>query len=46
MYDSLLKEMETRRNFQNNVGRPDSDLKPPDSTALEQLESRYSIEDQ
>lgn len=46
MYDNLLKEMDTRRNFQNDVGKPDGDLKPLDTTALEQLESRLSIEDQ
>lgn len=46
MRDRLLEEMETRRNFENNVAKPNGDLKPLDSTALQQLESRLSIEDQ
>lgn len=45
-YDQLVQEMEVERSFQNNDGKPDGDLKLLDKDALEQLESRLSVEDQ
>ncbi|KAI0340404.1 hypothetical protein BDW22DRAFT_1334308 [Trametopsis cervina] len=45
-YSKLIEEMELQRSFENNVGRPDGELKALDATALQQLESRLSIDDQ
>lgn len=45
-YDSLMREMETMRGFQNNDAMPDGDLKLLDGDALQQLESALAIEDQ
>lgn len=45
-FDNVVKEMDVQRSFQNNEGRPDDDLKLLDATALEQLESCLSVDDQ
>ena len=44
--DQLLEEMQTVESFKNNPAEPKDDLKLLDSSALQQLESRLSIDDQ
>ncbi|KAI0358058.1 hypothetical protein OH77DRAFT_1502602 [Trametes cingulata] len=44
--DKLLAEMETIASFKNNPGLPKGELKLLDVNALQQLESRLSIDDQ
>lgn len=46
LHQQLLEEVETMRNFQNNDGKPDGDLKLLDKDAIQQLESGLSVEDQ
>lgn len=44
--DKLLAEMDMVASFKNNPGRPTGELKLLDHDALQQLESRLSIDDQ
>ena len=44
--DQLLAEMHMIESFKNNPAEPQDDLKLLDSDALQQLESRLSIDDQ
>lgn len=44
--DKLLAEMDMVASFKNNPGRPIGELKLLDHDALQQLESRLSIDDQ
>lgn len=44
--EQLLEEMTVQTSWQNNDGKPVGELKLLDQDALEQLESRLSVDDQ